>query len=402
MIKNNEVVSENELLSLKNNYLQTKNEANNSYTKRSLKEQYYRQKQDVVIKNYEIKIETINNFFSRWMMIFKLFIIRKHLNFIYKTTNALFLRSINKKKVFTVSMAGESLIRKISTNFVKVLFLTLMALIILFPFYWMLSMSFRSSKEINDGLTSSLSLWPTEWSTEAFHFLFNNPKAKISIVDTIGNSFLIAILSTTTQLTVSLFTGYGLSRYNTRGKELLIVLILATMMLPGEALMIGQYRLATQWDMKENIIALIVPFIGNAFTIYMFKNAFDGVNKSIKAAAQIDGLNSFKFFWKVSIPLIKAILFTAFLTSFIGSWNSVLWPTMVLSPNNEHVTLPMLLWQIMQSTGDANSPWSMDMRDAQHLKMAAAIIAVLPMFILFALTKKYLVRGITKNSGSKE
>ncbi|WP_027063016.1 carbohydrate ABC transporter permease [Mesoplasma seiffertii] len=318
-----------------------------------------------------------------------------------------FNRYVNNKRVFTASMAGEIWWQKLGINTVRGIFLAFMGIIVIFPFYWMLSISFRTSTEIQEGVTGMLPIWPKEWSIQAYSFLFNNPSSKVAVGQYIRNSFLIAGISTVTQITVSLFAGYGLSQYNTRGKEWLIIIMLSTMMLPGEALLIGQYIFATKINMQNTIFALFVPFIGNAFTIFLFKNAFDTLNDSIKKAAKIDGLSRFKFFWKVAIPLVRSTIFTATLMSFIGSWNSVLWPTMVLKSNSEWVTLPMLLWQIMNSTGDVNGIWNTfpdgtKLQDPQNLKMAGAVVAILPMFIIFLFTKKYLVRGITRNSGSKE
>ncbi|WP_026389201.1 carbohydrate ABC transporter permease [[Acholeplasma] multilocale] len=334
-------------------------------------------------------------------------LIGKHRRNVNYVNNFGFNRYVYKKKLFTASMAGEVWWKQAGILTVRTLFLSVMAIIVIFPFYWMISISFRSVDEIRGGLTGALPIWPSEWTTAAYDFLFNNPEAKLEVSKFIANSFVIAIISMTTQIIASLLAGYGLSHYNTRGKEVLIVVILATMMLPGEALLIGQYMLATTFNWQNTLPALFVPFIGNAFTIYMFKNAFDGVNNSIKRAAKVDGLSTFKFFWKVAIPLVRATIFTSALMGFIASWNSVLWPTMVLKSDSEWMTLPMLLWQIIESTGDANGVWNISdevgsLMDPQNVKMASAVIAILPMFIIFVLTKKYLVKGITSNSGSKE
>ncbi|WP_031542142.1 carbohydrate ABC transporter permease [Mesoplasma photuris] len=369
----------------------------------SLKHELFEAKQALDIQYLDQMNDASNNKF--YMLSIQTFnkIGFKFRSFNYWFSNFTYNHYVNKKKIFTVSMAGETRSKFLAMTAVRALFLMFMVLIVVFPFYWMLSISFRSNAEISDGIKGTLPIWPTEWVTDAYEFLFNNPDVKIDVTRYIGNSFLIAVISTITQISVSLVAGFGLSHYNSRGKELLIIVILATMMLPGEALLIGQYIFSTQIQITNTLFALFVPFIGNAFTIFMFKNAFDGVNGSIKAAAKVDGVSTFKFFWKVAMPLIRSTIFTAGLMAFIASWNSVLWPTMVLKPDSEWMTLPMLLWQIMESSSDPTSIWKQaDLADPQNLKMAGSIIAIVPMFVLFLLTKKYLVKGITKDSGAKE
>ncbi|PPE05940.1 carbohydrate ABC transporter permease [Williamsoniiplasma lucivorax] len=319
-----------------------------------------------------------------------------------------FLKLVHKKKEFTSRMAGENIKSKLIMMLIRFVFLALMGVIVIFPFYWMVSIAFRSPTEINDAASGQMSLWPQTWSLEAFNMLFNNPKAELNITTAIGISFAVSITSIATQTSISLIGGFGISHLRTRANEFFVMVLLAAMMLPGEALLVGQYLIATKLDMKETFAALFVPFLGNAFTIFLFMNAFDGITDSIKKAARIDGVSDFKFFWKVALPLVKPIIFTSVLMAFITSWNSILWPQMVIIENKKLYTLPMILWNIMNSTGDPQSVWAIDLPDGgklmdpQNLKMAASIIAIVPMFIIFVLTKKYLIRGITNKNGSKE
>ncbi|ATZ18564.1 sn-glycerol-3-phosphate ABC transporter permease [Williamsoniiplasma somnilux] len=376
---------------------------NNKLSKRSLKEERFVSLKNNLEKYKDNVRDYYFNGLKAWFVLMQLSFVMRSLRFHYHITNFWFIKSVNRKIMFTASMAGESLGKKILGNFIKTVFILIMMIVFLFPFYWMISVSFRSSDEITEGIKGSMSLWPKEWTWDAYDFLFNNPNAKISIGSAIGSSFLIAIISTIVQIFVSLLGGFGLSYINSRYKEVFIMIILATMMLPGEALLIGQYMIITDLQLKNTLIALIIPFIGNAFTIYMFKNAFDSINDSVKKAAKVDGLSNWQFFIKIAIPYVRATIFTAILISFIASWNSILWPTMVIKQDSQFVTLPMILWQIMQSSGISGDVWNMDgSLDPQNLKMAASIVAILPMFIIFVFTKKYLVKGITSNSGAKE
>lgn len=277
-----------------------------------------------------------------------------------------------------------------------------MIAVVVFPFYWMISIAFRPSDEILEGINGTLPLWPTSWSWGAFKFLFNNPQASelgITVSRAILMSLLITFLSVISQVFVSLLAGYGLASFRHKANSIIIGLILAAMILPTESLMMGQYLLITKVNLRDSLPALFMPFIGNAFTIFMFAQAFQELPSSLRAAAQIDGVSSFKFFWKIALPAIKATIITAILTAAINSWNAILWPTMVIQENKSYYTLPMILWQIMQSTGDAQGVWNYDnLLDPQNLKMAASVVAILPMMLLFLLTKKHLIKGLTNQT----
>lgn len=335
---------------------------------------------------YKIIFLTIKNWF-----------LLKHLNFI---------NYISKQKRFTNSMIDEVWWKNILFIIFRIFFLTFMVVVVLFPFYWMISVAFRTPEEIREGETGFLSIWPKEWSWGAFKFLFNNPALKkgtnISITRAIMVSCFVCILSIISQITISLLCGFGLSYVKTRFNEIFIILLLATIMIPSEALLLGQYLLISKINLRDTFPALFVPFIGNAFTIFMFVNAFKQIDDSIIKSAKIDGLSSWKFFWKIAIPSIKSTIITAILISLISTWNSILWPQMIIQQEKKYFTIPMILWNIINSTGDPNSIWNYgDNLDPQNLKMAASIISILPMFLIFIFTKKYLVVGIESKKALK-
>lgn len=324
---------------------------------------------------------------------------------IYHCSDWIYLRQINRQSFFTQQMVSEIHWYHRLNGILRLFFLLVMIAVVVFPFYWMISIAFRPSDEILEGVNGTLPLWPTSWSWGAFQFLFNNPKANelgITVSRAILMSLLITFLSVISQVVVSLLAGYGLASFRHKANSIIIGLILAAMILPTESLMMGQYLLITKVNLRDSLPALFIPFIGNAFTIFMFTQAFQELPSSLRAAAQIDGVSSFKFFWKIALPAIKATIITAILTAAINSWNAILWPTMVIQENKSYYTLPMILWQIMQSTGDAQGVWNYDnLLDPQNLKMAASVVAILPMMILFLITKKHLIKGLTNQTIAK-
>ncbi|PPE05524.1 carbohydrate ABC transporter permease [Williamsoniiplasma lucivorax] len=342
--------------------------------------------------------KSLATFFKCLFLLFILKMKSKHF------ANWWFTRKNRQQATFTNKMAGEKFWQMLGGRITRAIFLGVMALVFIFPFFWMISMSFRSFEEVQNGITGGFELLPGQWSLEAYKFLFTGGRngTAPSIVNAIGVSLLVAVISTITQIFVSLVGGYGLSRINSRWKELIIIVLLATLMIPGEALMVGQFIVASHLNLENSTLALIIPFIGNAFTIFLFKNAFDSIPPSVESSAKIDGMNRWRFFIKIAIPYIKGIIITCCLIAFISSWNSILWPTMIIKQDSKWITMPMILWQIVTSSATTGDIWDVNgSLDPQNLKMAAAIVSTIPMFLVFIFSKKYLVRGIVSSKGIK-
>ncbi|AHI52901.1 carbohydrate ABC transporter permease [Spiroplasma culicicola] len=326
---------------------------------------------------------------------------KKYLNFV----NYKYNRKLNKQILFTSTMAGEKFVQKFFNKLWQGTFLFVMAIIIIFPFYWMLITSLRGSDEFDP--MNPMSFFPKTWSFEAYRKLFeyindDSSKFKITLIRFFINSIIISLITTILQLTVSVIAGFGLANWKTKPQGIILIIMLSTVMIPGEALLIGQYIFMVQLGWKNTILALVVPFISNVFTIYLMSSAFSQVGGSVKHAAKVDGLSTWKYFWKVALPSIKSTIVTSFVISLISSWNAVLWPTMVLSNGSDWVTLPMLLWDLMKASGGEPGTILEDFaRDPQNLKMAGAILSILPMLIMFLFCNKLIIRGISRDKGDK-
>lgn len=302
-----------------------------------------------------------------------------------------------KQNRFVQQMAGNKGWKNFFSMFFSLLFLIIMSLIVCFPFYWMIITSFKTDAELDP--TKTQSLWPQFWTFKWYSYLLKN--SKINVGYYLFNSFLVAFISTILKLFICSFAAFALANYRTRFREFIFIILLSTLMIPSEAIMIGQYLLMLRLTWDNTLEALIIPFIASAFTIFMLRQAFETIPSSLVNASKVDGLSTFKFFWKIALPLIKPVLLTSALISFIASWNSVLWPVMVLERDSNWVTLPMLLWELIRVTepGDNNPS---ELRDPQHLKMAAAVLSILPMIILYIFTKKRIINSIVKgNTGIK-
>lgn len=301
-----------------------------------------------------------------------------------------------KTKQKTLQMVGDKNLKKFVRWAWRTLFLLVMAIIIAFPFYLMVITSFKTDDELDP--TKLPTIWPRIWTFKSYQDLLNSPNLNIGRF--IFNSFLVALLSTILKLIICSLAAFALSYYNSRWREFFFVIMLATMMIPGEAIIIGQLIFVLQVNWDESLAALIIPFIASVFTIYMLRQAFDSIPQSLYNTAKIDGASTLKIFFTIALPLIKPTLWKSAIIGFIASWNSVLWPTIVLDADSRWATIPMLLWQLTKITGNDQLNTT-TLMDPQNLKMAGAVMAILPMFILYLFAKRQIIKGITKDGGTK-
>lgn len=308
----------------------------------------------------------------------------------------------------TMRLSGETFWRTFARKSGQTLFLTIMAVIILLPFFWMILNSFRSSEEMY-GNTDAMSFWPETFDIKSYQRIFTFVSGEVGLGRFFENSFLIAFISTITQISLSVIGGFAISNWKTRLTGPLLTFMFATMMIPGEAMLLGQYLTAVNFGLKNNPVALVLPFIANVFTTYLMSQSFSTLNGSVKRAAKIDGLSTFKYFWKVAIPTIRGTIITSALISFISAWNAILWPTMILDSDSDWMTIPMLLKQMMGVHG-GEGRWDGTVDpgfeefpvDPQNLKMSAAVLSILPMVVLLLVANKSIIKGITsRNSGTK-
>ncbi|WP_026389555.1 carbohydrate ABC transporter permease [[Acholeplasma] multilocale] len=316
--------------------------------------------------------------------------------------NHYYLKKVAARKRLTISMAGETLGKVIINRVLNGIFIAIMAIIILFPLYWMVITSFKTFEHVNP--TFNETLWPREWSIEAYRTMFDymttSGKATVPVSRFLFNSFLVSSLSSGTQIIVSLIGGFALFNWKTKLNPFFMIIMFSLMMIPGESLLLGKYIFAINLGWENNILALIIPFIGNAFTIYLISNAFLALSPDLKRAAKIDGLSTFSYFIRIAIPGIASTIATSTIIAFISSWNSTLWPITIISLDSEIATIPMMLYGMINITGEAikdfvEVPFAYD---PINMKMAASVISILPIFIVFVVFNKWIIKGLTKRS----
>ncbi|AGY41099.1 sn-glycerol-3-phosphate ABC transporter permease component [Mesoplasma florum W37] len=367
------------------------------------------------IKEFEIKtnlkeekIVLSTNFFKALIFKINLFFFKKFMPKKINYSNFLYVRRTEKIKKKTLKLAGDIWYKNIFSTSINWTILIVMFVIMIFPFYWMLITSFKSYSEVDPSIKRGFweMMWPESWSLQVYRDMFEfvnttSSNKDITFSRFFFNSFFIAILSTGIQLIVSIIGGFAIYNWRTKFNSVFMIIMFSIMMVPGEAMLLGRYTLMVQLGWMNTLMALIVPFIGNVFTMYLMSNAFYALNKDLKRAAKMDGLNSMQYFLKIALPAISATIITSFIISFIESWNSVLWPITVMRDDTVWKTIPMMLYKMMQVSGI--EPEIGIGYNPMNMKMAASFIAILPMLVVFIVFNKWIINGLSKrgSSGSK-
>lgn len=259
----------------------------------------------------------------------------------------------------------------------------LLVIVMVLPFAWMLSTSLKAQQYI---LETPPQLLPNPLTFESYTGLAQ----RMDIGRIIFNSVFVALATTIGQIIISAMAAYAFSRLQWRGRNLVFTLYLATMMVPSVVMVIPQFVLIRQLGWVNTYAALIVPSLFNAFGTFLLRQSFLGLPKDLEEAAFVDGANPFTIFWRIMLPLNLPAIATLVVLSFMGSWNSYLFPLFV-ARKEEVITLPVALG-VLQGGPRALTEW--------NLVMAGAVITVLPILIVYLLAQKWFVQGIV-SSGIK-
>ncbi len=252
------------------------------------------------------------------------------------------------------------------------------AIIMMFPFYWMITGAFKTYEEIN--LIPPTMFPQNPLNLENFIYAFKTaPFGRYFI-----NSMLALIGCITTCSFTTILAAYAFSRLRFPGRELIFSLLLSLMMVPYEMIIITNYRTIVGWKLHDTIWALILPFMSSIFYTYILKGFFDSVPESLYQAAKVDGCSDWKYLWRVMVPMAKSSLATIILLNAIATWNSFLWP-MIATNSKEVRTLPFGLYAFMTEGGQRN-----------ERMMAASTIIILPMIIIFLFARKYIISGMSR------
>lgn len=260
--------------------------------------------------------------------------------------------------------------------------LTIAAISFIYPFIWMIGASFAPMHEIG-----RMTLWPAHPNLSNFKMMID----KIPIGRSLVNSLLVALLTTVLVLLSGSTVGYALAKMNFKGKQLIFYVIVFTMSLPFQITLIPNYITMVNLHLVDTFLALIVPFAVGAFAILMFRQAFQGLPQALIDAARLDGCSETGIIFRVLWPNIKPTIVTIAILTFIGSWNEVLWPLIVIR-DEQLMTMPQLV-TLFAVGGRADGQLG--------VKIAAAVLLALPVMIAFMFFQKHFIQSMA-STGLKD
>lgn len=296
-------------------------------------------------------------------------------------------------------------ILKIVRYSITYIFLILIALFIIIPFYWMIITSlktYQQSKAANP--TFWVAFKDAQWVN--MKFVFKNLNFGLYI----GNTLLVSVLSTAGTIITTVFAAFAFSKIDFKGREALFSLLLMTMMIPGEIYMITNFLTVSQvgfgWVGRDFpaagfFAAMIVPFMTSVYYIFFLRQAFRQIPDTLYKAAKIDGCSDMKFLRRVMIPMALPTIFTITILSLLGTWNAYIWPKLITNPGL-YGEKAQDYWLISVALRETSFVLEMggDPLPMFNLQIAASAIVTVPLLIVFLALKKYIIKGVGR-SGTK-
>lgn len=278
------------------------------------------------------------------------------------------------------------MLKKIFSKITIHTILILTSLLSIFPFIWLLSTSLKGVKE--DIFAYPPSIIPQDFTWANYFEVWQ----KVDFMGYFCNSLIVAGLTVLLNLILSSLAGYPLARMSFKGKKTIFFTVLATIMIPFQAIMLPVYIITLKLHLIDSVnifmgyIGLVMPFAVSAFGIFLMRQAFLKIPKEVEEAAIVDGCNVFQMFVKVVLPMVKPTLAVLAVFTFIGSWGEFLWPSIMLTKESMY-TLPV---GINNLQGMFSSNW--------RFIASGSIISTVPIIVFFLMMQKYFISG--ENDGA--
>ncbi|MHB0857215.1 MAG: carbohydrate ABC transporter permease [Anaerolineae bacterium] len=252
--------------------------------------------------------------------------------------------------------------------------LTLIALSCFVPFIWLVTASFKTYRE----LVSSRAIFPKEWTLVNYEQMIG----MTNFVQAFINSIYLAVATTLAVELTSVFMGYVFSKYHFPGKELFFTILLSTMMVPFTVVMVPLYLTMANLHLLDSLHGILITSFWSTFGIFMMRQYMESIPGDLIDAARIDGASEFRILFRLVVPLAAAPMGALAVFTFLGSWDSLMWPMIVLRSRDLH-TLPLLLNMLRGMWWTRYEIWA-----------AGSMLTVAPVMIIYAFASKYFIRGI--------
>ena len=260
------------------------------------------------------------------------------------------------------------------------LFLLVMAVVVLFPFYWMIISSLKTLDEYRMSV-------PTFFPRRVMFSNYLEAFSSANLGRLFLNTLYVGVVSTILSLVITILSAFAFARLEFAGKNALLAALLATMMIPGELFTITNYSTVTKLGWINTYTVLIVPFLVSVFYIYLLRQNFMQIPDELYLAAKVDGTSDLKYLCKVMIPLSLPTLISITILKMMGAWNSYIWPRLVANDENHRMITNGLRNAFTETTGDVNYP----------VQMAAVALVSFPLFLVFVFLRKYIMKGVSRS-----
>ncbi len=263
-----------------------------------------------------------------------------------------------------------------------------LTLVTVLPLAWMVTVSFMPRGEAN---AFPPPFWPSRWSLENYHELLvrrliDGAWFDYRIVPALWNSIMVASVSTMLGLLLTVPAGYAFAKLRFRGRERLLQLLIASLVVPGQVAMLPLFLLFKELGLVNSYAGVILPSLAGIFAILFVRQATLGIPDEMLDAARLDGASEMRIFRSIVLPLLAPIVVTLALFMFLGSWNDFLWPLIVLADQHRY-TLPVAIAAIgREHAADG------------ELMMAAAVVTTMPVLLLFLCLQRYYIGGLLGGS----
>lgn len=267
-------------------------------------------------------------------------------------------------------------------------FLIFMAILMIFPFYWMIITSLKTGEEIQ---ANQQTFWPTVIYWENYVSAVERMNFGVAI----GNTLLVGVVSTLGTLITTILAAFAFARLEFKGRDAVFMILLSTMMIPGEMMVTSNYISVSLLGMTGGVgantnymgayAAMILPFMVSIFYIYLLRQNFKQIPNELYLAAKVDGKSDWSFLWKVMVPLAAPTLITICILKLMGAWNSYVWPNLIGGGNDQLYLVTTALRRTFNS---------LERPDDAGAQMAATVIVTVPLLALFIIFRKYIMRGV--------
>jgi len=287
-------------------------------------------------------------------------------------------------------VSRQDLVVKVLVMVATYTFLTMIALFIFIPFYWMMITALKTHQELSNAVTPRMFIGISEMQWVNFKVSLT----QFNFSRYIANTLIVGILSMIGTVTTTILASFAFSRLDFKGREFIFSILLMTMMIPGELYTITNYITVRNLGWYDSFYALIFPFMTSVFYIFFLRQSFKQIPDTLYRAAQVDGCGDFKYLRRVMIPIAKPTIITITILSAIGAWDAYIWPQLV-APSEENWLISVALRSTSFVTGEGS-----DARPVYNLQLAATALVTVPLLIIFFSLKKYIIAGVGR-SGTK-